>query len=131
MALYLRENSTPLMEGKCFRCAAAHGDKMILPCLYRFPEMFLWWSSGGTIWYVMVVSLISCLYRVDTSLSRIFRFGTMPHSFMRKSARLRAWIVSPSVLLFIASAQIEPESTSTSTIMYFFPRLETTGSFPV
>ena len=104
---------------------------MILPCLHRFYAMFLLWSLGGTSWDVVFMSLISCLYRLDASLSRICRFGTMPHSFMSKSARLRACIVFPSVLFFIASAQIEPESTSTSTIMHFLPQLETTGKFPV
>ena len=104
---------------------------MILPCLHRFYAMFLLWSLGGTSWDVVFRSLISCLYRLDASLSRICRFGTMPHSFMRRSVCLRAWIISPTVLFFVASAQIDPESTSTSKIVYFLPQLETTGNLPV
>ena len=79
----------------------------------------------------MPESVIACWYSLDASLSNTWCVGLIPAACIRSNAFARVKIISPSVLFFIGSAQMELLSTWYSTIMYLLPLLDINGNLPV
>ena len=75
-----------------------------------FSAFFALWLLGGTNWYLMFMVIIVIFKAVDASFSMRWKHGLIPRLFKSSVNDVKAFIVSLSLLFFIAVVRMALQS---------------------